>query len=63
MQYKLDYLAVDMLRLLLRQRHTRQFQREIVGAMRELGYFPLRWHSEWKYVLFNAYTKVVLCNL
>ncbi|MCR5044127.1 MAG: glycosyltransferase [Bacteroidaceae bacterium] len=63
MQYKLDYLAVDMLRLLLRQRHTRPFQKEIVGAMRELGYFPLRWHSEWKHILFNAYTRAILCNV
>ena len=63
MQYKLDYLAVDMLRLLLRQRHTHAFRGEIVGEMRKLGYFPLRWHNEWKYILFNAYTRAILCNV
>lgn len=58
MQYKLDYLAVDMLRLLLRQRHPKVFRQEIVGAMRTLGYFPLHWHWEWKYILFNLYTRL-----
>lgn len=63
MQYKLDYLAVDMLRLLLRQRHSHAFRNEIVGEMRKLGYFPLRWHNEWKYILFNIYTRAILCNV
>lgn len=60
MQYKLDYLAVDMLRLLLRQRQPKAFRQEITSAMRTQGYFPLRWHWEWKYLLFNLYTQVVL---
>jgi glycosyltransferase involved in cell wall biosynthesis len=63
LQYKLDYLAVDMLRVMLRQRHSKTFQGEIVGAMRKLGYFPLRWHNEWKYILFNLYTRAILCNV
>ena len=58
MQYKLDYLAVDTLRLLLRQRHTKAFRNEIISALRTMGYFPLRWHSEWKYFLFNLYTRM-----
>lgn len=60
MQYKLDYLAVDTLRLLLRQRHTKAFRTEITSALCTLGYFPLRWHSEWKYLLFNLYTRIRL---
>ena len=60
MQYKLDYLAVDMLRLLLRQKHSKVFRQEIASEMRTQGYFPLRWHWEWKYLLFNLYTQVVL---
>lgn len=60
MQYKLDYLAVDTLRILLRQRHTQAFQTEITSALRAMGYFPLRWHSEWKYILFNLYTRMRL---
>ena len=58
MQYKLDYLAVDTLRLLLRQRHTKAFRNEIIAALHTMGYFPLRWHSEWKYFLFNLYTRM-----
>ena len=60
LQYKLDYLAVDTLRLLLRQRHTRVFQHEITSALCSMGYFPLRWHSEWRYLLFNLYTRLIL---
>lgn len=60
LQYKLDYLAVDTLRILLRQHHPRAFRHEIVANLRALGYFPLRWHSEWKYILFNLYTRMVL---
>ena len=60
MQYKLDYLAVDTLRVLLRQRHPRTFRREITAALRQLGYFPLHWHNEWKYAFFNLYTRLIL---
>ena len=60
LQYKLDYLAVDTLRILLRQHHPWSFQREVVAELKGLGYFPLRWHSEWKYFLFNIYTRMVL---
>ena len=60
LQYKLDYLAVDILRVLLRQHHSWAFKREIVADLKALGYFPLRWHSEWKYFLFNLYTRMVL---
>lgn len=55
-QYKLDYLAVDTLRLLLRQRHSKAFQHEVVMALRSLHLFPLRWHWEWKYILFRLFT-------
>lgn len=60
MQYKLDYLAVDTLRVLLRQWHSRAFRREIIAALKQLGYFPLHWHNEWKYALFNFYTRLIL---
>lgn len=60
LQYKLDYLAVDTLRVLLRQHHSWAFKREIVADLKALGYFPLRWHFEWKYFLFNLYTRMVL---
>lgn len=60
MQYKLDYLAVDILRVLLRRRHTRTFRHEITTALHQSGYFPLPWHNEWKYILFNLYTRLLL---
>lgn len=60
LQYKLDYLAVDTLRVLLRQHHTKAFRSEITSSLRAMGYFPLRWHSEWKYLLFNLYTRIRL---
>jgi glycosyltransferase involved in cell wall biosynthesis len=60
LQYKLDYLAVDTLRMLLRQHHSCTFRREIVKELKAMGYFPLRWHSEWKYVFFNIFTRLVL---
>ena len=55
-RYKLDYLAVDTLRLLLRQHHSKAFQREVVEALRTLHLFPLPWHWEWKYILFRLFT-------
>ncbi len=60
LQYKLDYLAVDTLRVLLRQHHSWAFKREIVADLKALGYFPLRWRCEWRYFLFNLYTRMVL---
>lgn len=60
MRQKLDWLAVDTLRLLLRQHHDKQFVNEIVTGLRVLGYFPLRWHWHWKHILFNFYTRVLL---
>lgn len=60
LQYKLDYLAVDTLRMLLCQHHSCTFRREIVKELKAMGYFPLRWHSEWKYVFFNIFTRLVL---
>lgn len=60
LQYKLDYLSVDILRILLRQRHAWAFRREIVKELKAMNYFPLRWHREWKHVFFNIYTRMVL---
>lgn len=58
MQCKLDWLAVDILRLLLRQHHDNLFVNEIVTGLRVLGYFPLRWHWSLKYILLVFYTRV-----
>ena len=53
-------ITVGDLRLLLRQHHSCTFRREIVKELKAMGYFPLRWHSEWKYVFFNIFTRLVL---
>lgn len=57
---KMDYLVVDLLRVMLRQRHPKAFRREIVSALRGMGRFPLRWRWEPKYILFNLLTRVIL---
>ncbi len=57
---KMDYLVVDLLLTMLRQRHPKAFRSEIVGALREMGRFPLRWRWEPKYILFNLLTRVIL---
>lgn len=57
---KMDYLVVDLLRVMLRQRHPKVFRREIVSALRGMGRFPLRWRWEPKYILFNLLTRVIL---
>ena len=60
MQYKLDYLAVDTLRLLLRQKHSAEFKKKITALLRETGYFPLRWHWSLKHIMFNIMTRAIL---
>ena len=57
-RYKLHYLAVDILRLLIRQHHKRTFRQEIIASLRSLGLFPLPWHWETKYILFRLLTQL-----
>lgn len=57
MQCKLCWFAVDILRLLLRQRHGSAFDAEILSALRDAGYFPLRWQWNVKHILFNIFTR------
>lgn len=60
MERKLDYLAVDTLRLLLRQRHGATFRKEITAALKAINRYPLRWRWECKYILFNLLTRLML---
>lgn len=62
MQCKLDWLAVDILRLLFQQNHSHDFSKEVVGELRLIGYFPLHWHWTLKYSLFNLLTRLVFFN-
>lgn len=59
MSCKVNYLCVDVLRLLRRQHHTRDFSREVVGELQKMGYFPLRKQPGWKYRTFRILTKCI----
>lgn len=55
---KLNYLAVDTLRLLSSKGFDKQFKKETIGKLRATRRFPLRWNWNWKYVIFNIYTRI-----
>ena len=57
--YKMDYLAVDLIRLLFRQRHSWTFCLEMLAELKRMGYFPLRKHKEWKYRFFSFVTRCI----
>lgn len=59
LQHKMDYLCVDLLTLLHRQRHRAVFRKEMVGELRSMGYFPLRKHREFKYKVFRLLSKCI----
>lgn len=59
MQYKLDYLAVDCLRTLMNQKHSAAFRKEIITRMKTIGYYPLHWHWNIKYICFNILTRFI----
>ena len=59
LQFKMDYLCVDLIRLLHRQHHRKEFRMETVQILRDLGYFPLRPHPELKYKLFSLLTRCI----
>lgn len=58
MAYKMDYIVVDMLRTMMRQSHEREFEREMILSLRQMNRFPLPWHWNIKYFLFNIYTRL-----
>ena len=59
LQFKMDYLCVDLIRLLHRQHHRKDFRKEAVQILRDLGYFPLRPHPELKYKLFSLLIRCI----
>lgn len=60
MKCKLSYLTVDILRLLLREKHDREFRNEILRELKIMGYFPLPWRWNYKYIAFNILTRYFL---
>ena len=61
--YKIHYLAVDILRILIRQHHSKSFQREVISSLRAMHLFPLPWHWETKYILFRIITSLLFSRL
>ncbi|MFR9165825.1 MAG: glycosyltransferase family 2 protein [Dysgonomonas sp.] len=54
LQRKLDFLAVDIIRLLIRKNHTSEFIDESLQRLSEINYFPLREASySLKYRIFR----------
>lgn len=63
MQCKLDWLTADILQLMIRQNQDSAFCREMISELKSMGYFPLRWRWNWKYLLFRLFTQLVFFNL
>lgn len=57
---KLDFLVVDILLLLHSQGHSRDFRLEVLGELRKMNRFPMRWRWELKYIIFNLWTRIFL---
>lgn len=49
MHYKLSYLAMDMLRMLVRQQYDEPYILEVIASMRQLGLYPLPHIDEARY--------------
>lgn len=58
MSCKMDYIVVDMLLTMMHQKHPKAFKKEIINALRAMKRFPMRWRWEWKYMVFNVYTRI-----
>ena len=56
MRYKLAYLAMDVLRVLIRQQHNADFALQCVARLRQLGLYPLPWINDWKYLCAKLLT-------
>ena len=59
LQRKLDFLAVDIIRLLIRKNHTSVFIGESLSDLKKTGYFPLKKASyTGRYNMF----RIIFCN-
>ncbi len=63
MERKMDYLAIDALRILLRQKHEKAFQKEIIRSLKATGRFPLHWRWEIKHMAFNLFTRLYFLGM
>lgn len=56
MHYKLSYLAMDLLRMLIQKHYDATYANEKIEDLRALGLYPLPWISEIKYLGMKALT-------
>ena len=56
MQYKLSYLSMDVLRVLIRKQHNTDYALQCIGTLRQLGLYPLPWINELRYLGLKALT-------
>ena len=56
MHYKLSYLAMDLLRMLIRGQYRADYIRQIIGQMRQLELYPLPLLCEFKYLVVRMLT-------
>ena len=50
MRYKLSYLSMDVLRVLVRKQHDVDYAMQCIEKLRQLGLYPLPWINECKYL-------------
>ncbi len=50
MRYKLSYLSMDVLRMLIRRQHEADYAMQCVEELRQMGLYPLPWINEPKYL-------------
>jgi len=50
MQYKLGYLSMDLLRMLIQKRYDQSYAMEKITQLKALGLYPLPWLNEVKYL-------------
>jgi len=56
MRYKLSYLAMDLLRMLIQKRYDPDYANEKIEDLRALGLYPLPWIGDVKYLGMKALT-------
>lgn len=50
MRYKLSYLSMDVLLVLIRKQHDTEYALQVVEELRQMGLYPLPWINEMKYL-------------
>ena len=57
MHYKLSYLAMDVLRYLIRNHYDEESCRTAMNSLKEMGLYPLPWIAEMKYLAMKLLTQ------